>query len=428
MSNIFVQIASYREYELIPTIQDCLEQADNPQNLTFGICNQYHEDDDWNLDDYREDERFTIQDVPWNESKGLCWARSEIQKMWKGETWTLQIDSHHRFAEGWDTQLIEMAENLQDKRIEKPILTSYAGMYDPTTNKKLNQEPFRMVGKKFTPSGTILFYPEYIHNWKELTEPLPARFVSGHYFFTVGKHCEEYKYDPNLYFAGDEISLSIRSWTLGYDIFHPHKTLVWHEYTREGRVKHWDDFVNKNQEKIEAKWHEMDKVSKKRLRKMLREEDNDADVTGYDLGTVRTHEEYEQWAGIDFKNRILHPNTIKGIEPPTTTEPSSEWIKSEPKVYEFNMNWKKKWNKLKEGIGCACKFQFIMFAIHDKDDNVLYRYDALKDKDKDIVNGIKADMDFKFEAGTEPYKLVIWPYEEKKGWINKVEMLVEWKK
>ncbi|QDP58521.1 MAG: putative glycosyltransferase [Prokaryotic dsDNA virus sp.] len=422
MSNIFVQIASYRDPELIPTIEDCLEQATNPLDLTFGICNQYHEDDDWSLDEYRKNKNFTIMDVPWNESKGLCWARGEIQKMWNGEDYTLQIDSHHRFAKGWDTQLIEMLEKLQDKGHEKPILTSYAGMYSPKDNKKINQEPFRMVGKRFTPSGTILFFPEYINDYKQRTEPLPARFVSGHYFFTLGKHCEEYKYDPNLYFAGDEISLSIRSWTLGYDIFHPHITLVWHEYTREGRVKHWDDFVRKNEEKIEAKWHEMDKVSKKRLRKMLREEDNDSDVTGYDLGTVRTHEEYEKWAGIDFKNRILHPDTIKGKEPPAVTDDSSEWRTIQEEEYTFEMDWGSKYAKLKEGIGCTCTFQFIMFAFEDANGDLLHRFDALEDKHKDIVLGKVTKKEFKFKSFTKPTKLVIWPHDKIKKWVNKLEI------
>ena len=421
MSKIFVQIASYRDPEVVPTIKDLLENADNPQNLTFGICNQFHEEDEWSLDEWREDERFTIQDIPWNESKGLCWARSEIQKMWKGEEWTLQIDSHHRFAEGWDTKLIEMAEMVE---VEKPIITSYAGMYSPKDNKKINVEPFRMVGKKFTPSGTILFYPEYIHNWKELTKPLPARFVSGHFFFTIGKHCEEYKYDPNLYFAGDEISLSIRSWTLGYDIFHPHYTVIWHEYTREGRVKHWDDFVQKNEDKIEAKWHEMDAVSKKRLRKMLREEDNDADVTGYDLGTVRTHEEYEKYAGIDFKNRILHPNTIKGIEPPTTDLPTLEWSKLIQEEHKLELDWSVEWKKLREGVGCTCTFQFIMFAIHDVNDEVLYRWDATKEKHPNVVNGHETKKLFEFSSDTKPLKLVIWPYEKDRGWINRVEIKI----
>ena len=421
MSKIFVQIASYRDPEVVPTIKDLLENSDNPQNLTFGICNQFHEEDDWSLDEWRDDERFTIQDIPWNESKGLCWARSEIQKMWKGEEWTLQIDSHHRFLKGWDTKLIEMAEMVE---VEKPIITSYAGMYSPKDNKKINEEPFRMVGKKFTPSGTILFYPEYIHNWKELTKPLPARFVSGHFFFTIGKHCEEYKYDPNLYFAGDEISLSIRSWTLGYDIFHPHYTVIWHEYTREGRVKHWDDFQEKNQDKIEAKWHEMDSVSKKRLRKMLREEDNDSDVIGYDLGTVRTHEEYERYAGIDFKNRILHPNTIKGIEPPTTDLPTLEWSKTIPQEYTIKGDWNKEWKQLRNGVSCTCTFQFIMFAIHDSNDEVIHRWDATKESEPRIVNGHDKRKEFVISSTTKPEKLIIWPYDTDKGWVNKVEIKI----
>ena len=41
MNTIFVQIASYRDMELIPTIEDALEQAEFPENITFGVCWQY---------------------------------------------------------------------------------------------------------------------------------------------------------------------------------------------------------------------------------------------------------------------------------------------------------------------------------------------------------------------------------------------------
>ena len=37
---IFIQIASYRDPQLVPTIKDCIEKAKNPKNLvliTFGI-------------------------------------------------------------------------------------------------------------------------------------------------------------------------------------------------------------------------------------------------------------------------------------------------------------------------------------------------------------------------------------------------------
>ncbi len=40
---IFVQIASYRDPELLPTIRDCIDKAKYPENLTFGICWQHDE-------------------------------------------------------------------------------------------------------------------------------------------------------------------------------------------------------------------------------------------------------------------------------------------------------------------------------------------------------------------------------------------------
>jgi hypothetical protein len=44
-SKIFVQIASYRDPQLIPTIKNMLENAKNPQNITIGIARQFHPDD-----------------------------------------------------------------------------------------------------------------------------------------------------------------------------------------------------------------------------------------------------------------------------------------------------------------------------------------------------------------------------------------------
>ena len=54
MSNIFVQIASYRDLQLIPTVEDMISKAKNPQNLVFGICWQYGEEEDINYFDNRD--------------------------------------------------------------------------------------------------------------------------------------------------------------------------------------------------------------------------------------------------------------------------------------------------------------------------------------------------------------------------------------
>ena len=35
---VFIQLASYRDPQLVPTMRDALAKADNPENLFFGIC------------------------------------------------------------------------------------------------------------------------------------------------------------------------------------------------------------------------------------------------------------------------------------------------------------------------------------------------------------------------------------------------------
>jgi len=393
---IFVQIASYRDPELLPTIRDCINKAKHPENLTFGICWQHDETE--SMEEFANDSRFKILDYHWSWSKGLCWARSEIQKLWDGEEYTMQLDSHHRFLQDWDVELIHM---MNQTGSEKPIITSYAGMYRPSDNQLLNVEPYMMVASNFTPGGTILFRPHAIPNWETLEKPIPARFVSGHFFFTIGKHCEEYKYDPNIYFAGDEISLSIRSYTLGYDLFHPHKTVVWHEYTREGRTKHWTDFnqENKNNGVVEKQWWEMDNDSKRRLRHMLQEEDNNIDLGVYGLGDVRTHTQYENYAGINFKNKKLHPETIKGTNPPVND--NADWYELKEIEYEFKLY-----------IPYTDNFKFIYIGIENELGNVLHRQD---------MYSYQEYLNVKLKTTETPVKWVYWVNDKEGNWTNRID-------
>jgi hypothetical protein len=83
---IFIQIASYRDPELEKTIKSAIENAKKPKNLVFGIARQYHPDDKFDtLEEYRKDKRFRILDIPYLESNGACWARNQIQQLYKGE-------------------------------------------------------------------------------------------------------------------------------------------------------------------------------------------------------------------------------------------------------------------------------------------------------------------------------------------------------
>ena len=69
---IFIQIASYRDFQLNLTIADCLTNAEHPENLIFGICWQHGSDE--NLSEYINNPNFKIISVHYSQTKGCCWA------------------------------------------------------------------------------------------------------------------------------------------------------------------------------------------------------------------------------------------------------------------------------------------------------------------------------------------------------------------
>ena len=283
MNNIFVQIASYRDPQLIPTLKSMIENAKNPKKLIIGICRQFHPDDKFDvLDEYKNDKRFRVTDVLYSESKGVCWARNQVQQLYGGEDYTLQIDSHMRFEKNWDETFIKMIKQLQKKGFEKPLLTGYVSSFNPENDPEQRiREPWRMAFDRFIPEGAVFFLPESIPGWQDLKEPVPARFYSAHFCFTLGKFSVEVQHDPEFYFHGEEISIAVRAFTHGYDLFHPHKVAIWHEYTRKGRTKQWDD---------DKEWGIKNSTSHKKNRQLfgMDGEEITMDFSKYGFGTERS--------------------------------------------------------------------------------------------------------------------------------------------
>ena len=88
-NTIFIQIASYRDPQLLPTIEDMLKNAKYPENLVIGISWQHCKNDTWpDIEKYSNDDRFKIIDIPYEESKGVCWARNKVQQLYDGEKYT----------------------------------------------------------------------------------------------------------------------------------------------------------------------------------------------------------------------------------------------------------------------------------------------------------------------------------------------------
>lgn len=409
--SIFIQIASYRDPELIPTIKSCLENAKNPENLVFGICRQFHPDDTFdNLSNYYQDDRFRIVDINYKDAKGVCWARNMVQQLYDNEDYTLQIDSHMRFEKNWDETLINMLIDLQNKGIKKPLLTSYVSSYNPQNDPEGRvMVPWRMVFDRFIPEGAVFFLPETIPNWQELTEPVPSRFYSAHFCFTLGQFSKEVMHNPNFYFHGEEISIAVRAFTHGYDLFHPHKVVIWHEYTRNGRTKHWDD---------DKEWWKLNE-SAHNLNRLLfgMDGNNQSGHDGkYGFGSERTLRDYEIYSGILFSKRAAQQYTLDKKYPPNPHDFKNEedWINSFSTIFKHCIDiYKPSLNKN--------DYDFWAVIFLDGNGQEIFRKDA---DQNEIRNILSKDGDFiniwrEFNTTIKPSEWVVWTHTISEGWADK---------
>jgi len=413
MNTIFIQIASYRDPQLLPTIKSILENAKYPKNLRFGICRQYHPEDGFDsLDEYKDDNRFRVIDVLYSESKGVCWARNQVQQLYKNEKYTLQIDSHMRFEKNWDDVLIKMLKGLQKDGYNKPLLTGYVSSFDPDNDPEGRvTEPWRMVFDRFIPEGAVFFLPEVIPDWKKLKSPVPARFYSAHFCFTLGEFSKEVQHDPEFYFHGEEISIAVRAYTHGYDLFHPHRVMIWHEYTRKNRTKQWDDdkdWVNKNN-----RAH----LKNRKLFSIDDEVFNPNDFGIYGFGTERSLKDYESYAGIRFSVRGVQQFTLDKKYPPNPNyyETEEEWEKSFSSIFKHCID-------IGHNLVPENDYDFWVVAFHDENDETIFRQDA----DIHEIHRMKQDPEGyckiwrEFQTIKKPRYWVVWPHSNSKGWCDRI--------
>lgn len=414
---IYIQIAAYRDPELLPTIRDCIKRADQPQNLRFGILWQTDEADEWDtLEEFNLDFRFKIHAIAAKESRGACWARHKLNEMYDGEKYTLQLDSHHRFVKGWDTKCKAMYGDLIAAGVPKPLITAYLPSYDPQDDPgKRVREVWKLDFDRFTPEGIVFMLPAILPDADKYPLPIPTRFFSAHFVFTAGQFIKDVPYDPNLYFHGEEISMAVRAYTHGYDLFTPNIQIAWHEYTRKGRVRHWDE----NQV-----WVDLNNKSLKRVKELLGV-DGDIrrqDFTGYDLGTERTLTDYQEYAGIRFRNRAVQQYTRDNHNAPNPRYSTEE-------AYEasFNSIFRHCLDIHKSSLHPVCSdYDFWAIAFQNEFETEIYREDAYPEEIKTLMDTdsewINLWRQFPYEK--VPQKAVIWPHSETLGWLDRFEITI----
>ena len=284
---IFVAIASYRDPELVPTVLDCLAKAAHPEDVRVAVCWQHLGDED--ISAIRNLPQVDVREYDARDSRGACWARDQTFQRYGGEDWLLQVDSHTRFAPDWDVRLIRMA---RETGAAKPILTAYPPSYEPDQEFTGAGAPAEIIVSDWTTFGVPVFGQRLIEGAAPGVPPKPALFLAAGFLFAPGSFVAEVPYDPGIYFHGEEITLALRAFTWGYDLFHPTEVLTWHYYIRQDRPRHWSDHV-------ESDWARYEELSRRRVLYMLHTPPTDR----LGIGPVRTLEQFVAHTGCNFTRR-----------------------------------------------------------------------------------------------------------------------------
>jgi hypothetical protein len=295
---IFVSIASYRDPELQWTIKSAIANANNPDNLYFGVV---HQGVDSELFDIQEIKNISINKMHPKEARGAGYARAKAMELYSGQEYFLQVDSHTRFAPGWDSISIDQLNRAKNISGHSRVLLSYfpapfepernGGMYLITNNPKVKPYPTRQkisLNKRKQWTAERFEFDSKVKENPELSET-----VLGGFMFSDASIIEEVPYDPEISFFGEEICFAMRSWTRGWDIYSPSKNIVYHFYSRGGYSKIWKD---RNLRGIS--WKELEEISYNKQKRILCGEEEGV----FGAGNVRTIAEYEIFTNTNFKD------------------------------------------------------------------------------------------------------------------------------
>mmetsp|Transcript_3475 Transcript_3475/g.5220 ORF Transcript_3475/g.5220 Transcript_3475/m.5220 type:complete len:564 (-) Transcript_3475:28-1719(-) len=261
--SIYLSVVSFRDEFCVETLKDAFNKAKNPDNLFIGLVQQNCEDekcrrgsnvgpdpDCYNLfcsssmgKKYCNNGQIRLLRMKEAESLGPYMARYFASKLWMGEQWYMQIDSHMSFLQNWDALSIQMLEKAPS---EKPVISHLPPPNTSNLQEKIAVAAPRLCGAVFATSdieGQIVrLEGSYKYDRAKLDTPRFAPFVAAGYLIAHSDMLRDVPFDPFLpyLFLGEEILLSARLWTSGYDIFSPTISLVGHRYERNQQPKFWE--------------------------------------------------------------------------------------------------------------------------------------------------------------------------------------------
>jgi len=304
---IFVSVASYRDDECRDTVADLFEFAKFPERIVVGVCQQNKEQEEDCFDrcpeckKRKERKQIKVINFDSSDAKGPCFARFHCSRLWEGEEFYFQIDSHTTFIKHWDEMLIDQWRKARDP---KAVLSTY-----PPENKELadivkkNFTQFSKLCNGFMSDDGIPQFTAQILSTNKERVPVPSGISSAGMLFFPGIALHDCPFDPflNFLFFGEELLFSARLFTNGYNFYTPAVSVVGHHYERKGKPKFWDNKTHYRvcrDKAIKRVKHILGLIPLEQVDKEYRQQ-----IDRYGLGSVRTIEDYWKYNGVDFKEK-----------------------------------------------------------------------------------------------------------------------------
>lgn len=293
--SIFISVASYRDPDLVTTVRSLYDNADNSDDLVFGIVNQEqrgkHADFSW------LGEQARVVNMHYKDAKGAGYARKIAMDLYDGEDFFFQVDAHMRFAKGWDTTLTDMYNwCVQDAGSHKVILSQFAAPFIVGSDGKdyyIHNDPDFWEEPSWTSvvntwAGVWAGNREKI---EDLSTPVKTHTVLGALLFTHGDIVKEVPYDERISFMGEELCFAIRAWTRDWHLYAPNEMVAWHFYKREERPKIWRDNV------AGRSWTDIEMASQQVQKNILLGIEHGP----YGIDNYQKYLDYQDMIGINFE-------------------------------------------------------------------------------------------------------------------------------
>ena len=217
---IFVMVASYRDPECRPTVEDLFLRAKYPERIRVAIIDQRSSVDGDPVCGVNE------RECEQNPSQPLCQYRNLIDymeyeaqlmvgptfarhlghRMYRGEYFVMQVDSHIRMVTDWDNDIVQQWKSIgNEMAVISTYLNDVTNSIDPVSHQSLRQTRAIMCNAEFEWKGDskehIKFNVQPSNKPRMESSPMLHPFWAAGFSFARGHFGIQVPYDSQLPFG-----------------------------------------------------------------------------------------------------------------------------------------------------------------------------------------------------------------------------------